>query len=131
MTVELPQIAVPRDDRSVGIRQRDIIERVGLGLVVVVLDDEVDFGDLKAGDGEVELGRELEQRLKLDGQDLCIPAGLLGEPIVGDDVGPLLCLAHVREADRRHLGHAEQLRCLDTAVAGDDESRLRRRGRDC
>ena len=60
MTIELPEVPEPRDDRSVSIRRRDIIERVGLGLVVVVLDDEIDFGDLEAGDRQIELGGDLE-----------------------------------------------------------------------
>ena len=86
----------------------------------LVPDDEVDLGELKTSDGEVELRRHLEQGLKLDGQDLFIPARLLSEPVVGDHVSPLLFLAHVREANGRHLGHAEQLCCLDAAVTGDD-----------
>ncbi len=123
---ELPEVSRPRDHRSFGLRRRELIERIGLARHRLVANDEVDLGDLEAGDGEVELGRELEQRLELDGQDLFIPARLLGEPVVGDHVGALLGLAHVREADGRHLAHAEQLCGLDAAVAGDDDGRLRR-----
>ena len=128
---ELPEVSRPGDDRSFGLRRRELIEHIGLTRHRLVPDDEVDLGELKTGDGEVELRRELEQRLELDGQDLFIPARLLSEPVVGDHVGALLGLAHVREADGRHLGHAEQLCCLDTAVAGDDDDRLRQRGRGC
>ena len=89
MTSELPEVRDPRDDRSVGIRRRDIIERVGLGLVFVMLDDEVDFGNLEAGDGEVELRRDFEQSFELDREDFRIPAGLLCQPIIGNDIGAL------------------------------------------
>ena len=107
--------------RSINIRRRDIIERVGLGLVVVVLDDEIDFGDLEAGDRQVELRRDFEQSFELDGEDFRVPAGLLCQPVVGNDVGPLLGLGHVRQADRRHVGQPKQLRRFDATVAGEDD----------
>ena len=120
---ELPEVSRLSDHGSVGVR-RDLIEFVGLSRAVMVCDDEVDLGDLEAGHGEVELWRQVEQGFELDRQNLSVPAGVLGEPIVGHHVGALLFLAHVREAYRRHLGQAEQLRCFDAAVAGDDETIL-------
>ena len=124
MLAELPEVSRPGDHGSFGLRRRELIEHIRLARHRLVPNDEVDLGDLKTGDGEVELRRQLKQGLKLDGQDLFIPARLLGEPVVGDHVGALLFLAHVREANGRHLAHAEQLRCLDAAVAGDDEAIL-------
>ena len=119
---ELPEVTRPGDHGSLGLRRRELVEQIRLARHCVLANDEVDFGDLEAGDGEVELGRQLEQCLKLDGQDLFIPARLLSQPVVGEHVGALLGLAHVREANGRHLAHAEQLGCLDTAVPGDDET---------
>ena len=120
MIAELPEVSRPGYYRSFGLRRRELIEHIGLTRHRLVPDDEVDLGELKTGDDEVELRRHLEQGLKLDGQDLFIPARLLSEPVVGDHVGALLCLAHVREADGWHLDHAEQLCCLNAAVPGDD-----------
>ena len=58
--------------------------------------------------------------LQLDGEDLAIPAGLLGELVVGEDVGALLRLGQMLEPDARHGLEAELLRGFDAAVAGDD-----------
>ena len=60
MTSELPQVPVPCDGRISGVRWRDVVERIWLGLVVVILDDEVDFGDLKTSDRQVELRRDFK-----------------------------------------------------------------------
>ena len=48
--------------------------------------------------------------LQLDSQDLAIPAGLLGELVVGEDVGPLLRLREVRESQAGHGIESERLR---------------------
>ena len=94
-----------------------------LGLLVFAADDQVDLGGREAGELDAEV--ELDQRLELGRQDLARPAGLGGELVVGDDVGPALSLAEVREAEARDLGEAEQLCCFDSAVAGDDLALVR------
>ena len=57
----------------------------------------VDLGHLEAGDRDVEIKIEPGQVLQLDLEDLRIPAGLLGELVVGEDVGALLCVREMLE----------------------------------
>ena len=75
-------------------------------------------GRREAGELDVEL--EIDQALQLDRQDLAVPAGLLGQPVVGKDVGPLLGLGEVRKPDGRNGGKPEQLGRLDPPVPGND-----------
>ena len=96
--------------------RRDIIERVGLGLVEGI-DDELDFTELETGDCQIELGGDLEQRLEFGREKRPIPAGLLGKAVVSNDEGSFFRLGHMRQADRRHRGHAEHLRRLENGVA--------------
>ncbi len=86
----------------------------------MVLDDEVGLGGGEAGDGEVERGLDLQQMLRLDGQDLAVPAGILGKLVVGQDVGPSLGLAQMLEAHRWHVLQPQELCRFDPAVTGDD-----------
>lgn len=62
--------------------------------------------------------------LQLDLQDLGIPARLLGEPVVGEDVGALLRVVEVVEAHARHGHKPEFPGRRDAAVAGDDAAVL-------
>jgi hypothetical protein len=79
---------------------------------------DVDVGCREAGDLDIEV--ELDQPLQLNGEDLAIPAGLLGQPVVGEHVGPLLGLGEMREPNGRDGGEADQLGRLDPSVTGDD-----------
>ena len=85
-------------------------------------DENIGLGGLKAGHGdiEVELDRQL---LKLDRQELAVPACELGKPIVGNHIGPDLCWRQMVGAHCRDSGHAEQLCGLDPAMARYDAVR--------
>ena len=52
------------------------------------VEQRVDLGRLEAEGAEVEA--ELGQVAELERQQLAVPAGLLGEAVVGEDVGALL-----------------------------------------
>ena len=88
MRPELPQVTRTGDrwvvrigrDASSGPPAR----RRPLGL----LENEVDLGGLEAGQLDLEV--QVDQGLQLDRQDLPVPAGFLGQPIVGKDIGALL-----------------------------------------
>ena len=91
-----------------------------------VREQRVELGRLEAERAEVDA--ELGEVADLQRQQLAVPAGLLGEPVVGEDVGPLLRLAEVRQLDHRHRGEAELAGRQHPAVAGDDAVRRRRPG---
>ena len=57
--------------------------------------------------------------LQFDGEDGLVPAGVLGQFVVGNDVCPNLVIRQPVEPNRRHLRYAEQLRRLNSPVAGD------------
>jgi hypothetical protein len=62
----------------------------------------------------------VQQEMELELQQVLVPAGELGKPVVGNHIGPLLGLRHRRERDRRNRPPAEQPCCLDAAMAGND-----------
>ena len=110
---EQPEVARPRDRHRRRLR-RLLLARVGQ----LVAEQRIELERLEAERAEV--GAELRQLAELQGEQLAVPAGLLGEPVVGQDVGPLLRLGEVAELDHRHRGEAELPRRQHPAVAGDD-----------
>ncbi len=71
---------------------------------------------LEAGKAEVEPeGAEIGH---LRRQHRIVPARIEGEPVVGEDVGALLRLAHVPELDHRHHVQLELPCRQEPAVAG-------------
>jgi hypothetical protein len=73
--------------------------------------------------GEPEVESLLVKRFKFDTQHLVVPAGVLGQPVVGDDISPLLCLAQV-ENDDWHFSEPKFSGGKQAPVAGYD-SRVR------
>ena len=90
----------------------------GVGRLARFLKDEVDLRHLEPGQFDIDL--ELDQPLQFDRQQLLVPAGLLGELVVGQDIGALIGLAQVRQPAGRHCVDAEELGRFHAAVAGDD-----------
>jgi hypothetical protein len=108
MRPKLPQVAWTGDGRTghVG-RGRVFAATRPAGGVARLIEDEIDFARLKPGQFHLEL--EGHQRLELDRQDLTVPVRLLGQAIVGQDIGALLDLAEVGQPHGWHLLDAEQL----------------------
>ena len=79
---------------------------------------------INKADRNVEIEIKAGEVLQLDLQDLGIPAGLLGELVVGKDVGAFLRVIEMLEPDARHGLVTEQLGSFDAAVAGDDAAVL-------
>jgi hypothetical protein len=107
-------------DRWSGCQWLDCVQRVvlrGRGLLLT-LDGEVDLGGGKAEQFEIEV--EVDKTLHFDGQDIAIPAGVLGQLVVGKDIGPDLIARKMRELSDRHFKHAKLFGRLNTAVACDD-----------
>ena len=83
VAAEQPEVARPRDRnrrRLGGL----LLARVGSGGV----QQRVDLGGLEAEGAEVDA--ELAEVGHLQRQHRLVPAGLLGQPVVGEDVGALL-----------------------------------------
>jgi hypothetical protein len=58
--------------------------------------------------------------LQLDRQQLAIPSGFLGQPVVRDDIGPLVGGGEVRKPQRRNGLNAQELCGFDAPVPGND-----------
>ena len=126
MPADRPDIASPRDRRPRRDRRHLIC---GIGLAVLfaerqLADEHVDLRQLEAGDGEIEVDVEVGEILELDREQVPIPAGILGELVVGDHISADIRLAHARQLDGRDRHAAEQLRGRDTAMPGDDAVRI-------
>jgi hypothetical protein len=116
---DLPEIAGPRHGyrrrRGRGIGRVDAVQIAGI-------EQDVDLAGLEAGHFDFDV--QLEQLGQLEPQGVGIPAGILGQPVVGDDVGALLGRGEMVHRHRRGLRHAERASGLDARPAGDDEPGL-------
>jgi hypothetical protein len=65
-------------------------------------------------------GTFIRQKLQLDPQDLRVPARLLGELVVGQDVGPALGLSEMGQLDDRDRLQAKHFGSLEPAMPGND-----------
>ena len=83
-------------------RRHQIGSFIGRNRVFVVVDQGVDFGGFEAGDFQVEREVQARQMLEFDRQDLRIPARIQRQLVVRDDIGALLLLAQVLDADARN-----------------------------
>lgn len=122
MSANLPDIAGARHGRTL-FDLRHVISRIGLS-VSFVTEQDIDLGHFKAGDCDVEIEIEAGQMLQLDLQNLRIPPGFLGELVVGQDVGSLLCVVEMIEAHARHGLEPKRFGRFDAAMAGDDATIL-------
>jgi hypothetical protein len=113
VVAEEPEIALPRDRH-----RRRLGRRLLARIWGAASEQRVELRRLEAEGGEVDAERREVRNLQR--QHLAVPARLLGEPVVGEHVGPLLRLAEVPELDHRHPGEPELPRRHDPAVAGDD-----------
>jgi len=80
--------------------------------------NDVYFRNIKTGQNNLEL--VVEQSLQFDGEDFLVPASLLGQPIVGQNVSPFLCRTEVGNLHRWDLGKSQQLRRRNPPVTGDN-----------
>ena len=123
MCTEQPQIS-SLGDRRTGRMFGHLIFRPArhAGRFARFLQDEVDLRHLESGQFDIDL--ELDQPLQLNRQQLPVPAGLLGEPVVGQDVGALIGVAQVRQPACGHCVDTKELGGFHAAVASDDLLRI-------
>jgi len=117
MITELPHVADTADDRSLFVDLNGLFFLLLAGFQPV--EQSLDLGDIEPRERKVEVAVEFGDCSQLQREQVVVPAGQLGEPVVGNDIGPLLGLRHVFETQHGHRRHTEQLCCLDPAVARD------------
>ena len=120
---ELSEIPEPGDSRTH--RVWHLISGIGRGAigaaVTVFIEDLINLRQGKTGQFHLEL--QIHQRPQLDRQDLAIPAGLLGEPVIGQHIGPLLRSREMRDRQHRYIAGTEQLRRRHATMPADDLAR--------
>ena len=119
MATEQPQISGLADRRTGCTFGRRIFRAVrSAGRLARFLKDEVDLRHLEPGQFDIDV--ELDQPLKFNRQQFLVPPGLLGELVVGQDVGALIGVAQMRQLACGYCVDAEELGGFHAAVAGDD-----------
>jgi hypothetical protein len=121
MAVELPEVSGTSDGRGGLTENGHLIFRLGgrrRGALARVVQDYLDLGEGEAGELDIEL--DIDQGLQLDREHVAIPAGVLGELVVRDDVGPALSRAEVGQTKGWNALDSEELCGFDPAVTGDD-----------
>src|SRR6266852_5488277 len=83
-----------------------------------LIEQQINLGEREAGDLHTEF--EIDKGLQFDREHLAVPAGVQGELVVGDDIGPTLSCIEVGQAKRRNALYPEKLSSFDAAVPGDD-----------
>ena len=78
----------------------------------------IDLAGLEAEGGKIDA--KLGQLAGFQRQQLLVPAGALGELVVGEHQRPLLRRGEMGELDHRHLRQPELARRQQPAVPGDD-----------
>ena len=117
---EPPDISRPTARRRSVRLGEPIICRIALFLGRKALDQLVDLSDRKARDADVEAEVSVHQLLQLEGEQLLVPAGVEGELIVGQHIGPLLGRRQMADAKAGRRRHAEFARRLGAAVPGEN-----------
>jgi hypothetical protein len=114
-----PEVSPARDGDGLKLR-RGV---VGDGKVrPEVMQNGVDLGRVEAGQHEIKtlLLEQLGQLGELPCEDVAVPTGVLAELVVGDCEQALLRVGEPDGLDRRHHLQAEQLRCREPAMPGQD-----------
>ena len=119
MRSQLPQVARAgyRQCGCVGYLVGSVVGFV-IGLVAGLGEQGLDFAIVETGEIEIEASR-LQIR-QFQGQQFIVPAGTLGELVLGQDEGALLPLGQVGQFDHRQIRHVELARREDATVPGDD-----------
>ena len=102
----------------------------GIGRIRAILleitGDLVDFDRFEARNRDIEIlmDEEFGEFGQLHRKELPVPAGILGNLVVGQEQRAFFCFAEAFEDDHRYLAKIEQLRGLETTVPRNDHSVL-------
>jgi hypothetical protein len=89
--------------------RRNLVGRIWLGRFGPVIEQKIELGGVEPGDLHIELQFQGSQILQLDLEDLLVPASQLGQPIVGDHIGPALGIRQMVQPNGRHPRDAMRL----------------------
>ena len=101
-----PEVALSRDRCRNHRRQLIFRTRADRLLLGRVVQDDIDLAQRKTGDLDV-VELQVMKTLILDRQDVTVPAGKFGDPVVGNDEGLFVGLRQRTECDDRHKIHAQ------------------------
>jgi hypothetical protein len=121
MFAKAPEVANLRDTGAAEAIVGDVLGRIACPILKVHVQD-VDLGWFEPGDANVEpfLDQKFGQCCKLDRQLFPVPAGALGDAVVGQHKGSLFCLAQPLNNDGRNRRHAERSGSFQSAVPRDE-----------
>ncbi len=102
-----PVIAGPGYGGGAGLRAEILRSRRFGRRPVGVGQDQVDLRELEARKRDVE--SQVRQPLKLDRQNLHVPAGVQSQFVISDDIGALLGVRHVTQANTGNECQADPL----------------------
>ena len=121
MPPEPPQIPWLADRWRAPIEFRHLIGGVGPGSTRhQAVEQDLDLGQIEAGQAEVDLDVQRVDRLELLPEQLPVPLTEFVEPVLGHGVKPQLGLAQPLDRERRHGRVAKPLGGLDAGVAAQD-----------
>ena len=100
-----------------------VVIDVAGGAVVECCQASRNLVEREPGEVEIEL-RFLVEPMELGPQELVVPTGVFGNPVVGDAERPRLRLAQMLEADHRHGLQLQLSGGQQPAVAGDQHPAL-------
>ena len=79
-------------------------------------DEKIDLGSFEASDRDIEV-KFNGKLLKLERQKGLIPPGILGEPVVSDNIGTDLSGGEMIDTHGRDIAHPQELRCFDPRMS--------------
>ena len=99
MIAHQPEIARTRDRGARGER-RNPVGGIWLGRFDPVIEQKIELGGVEPSDLDIEVQIRLSQTLQLDLEDLPVLASQLGQPVVGNHIGPALGIGHMVQPNR-------------------------------
>src|SRR5438552_8079789 len=119
MFAQYPEVAWSIDRRSSLTSGRIILAAAGRVInLAYFVEDEVDLGSIESGQLDLEI--EVDEPLQLEAQELSIPARLLRQFVVGQDVRTHIGFAQMRETHSRYCIDANEFVSFDATVTGHD-----------
>src|SRR5215470_1820176 len=118
MIAEDPQITSPTHGRTSQHLWMHVLRASRFAGLAGLIQNQIDLRHREAGKIDLEIQRN--QLLQLDGENLAVPAGLFGQAIVCEYIGPALVFAEMRQPNHRHARQAQELGGLEPTMARDD-----------
>ena len=82
--------------------------------------ENIDLGDRETRHADIEIEVNFQETLQLKCENLFIPAGIEGELVIGQRIGPLLLRRHVLKADAGNTVQSDKLGSSQSAMSRED-----------